>query len=272
MFFTTPTDGTTLAYEEYGTGEPIVFLAGAMLNADMWECQIPFFVERGYRCIALDRRGHGRSDRPVSGYDIATTSADMEALLDHLDLRDATLVGHSTGGAEIAHYLARRGTERVARVAYVAAILPYLLQAQDNPIGVPEAALEAMLHDIRTDRSNWLARQTQAYFATHLATGVSPSQVDLTYQQCLSCSPWAMLKIQEAIARCDSREALRSFDIDTLIVHGAADFSAPVEVTGRQLAAALPEAVYKEYPTGGHGLYASHADQLNADLLEFIKA
>lgn len=272
MFFTTPTDGTTLAYEEYGTGEPIVFLAGAMLHTDMWEYQIPYFVERGYRCISLDRRGHGRSDRPASGYDIATTSADMGALLDHLDLRGATLVGHSTGGAEIAHYLARQGTERVARVAYVAAILPYLLQAQDNPIGVPEPMLDAMLHDIRTDRPKWLARQSQAYFATHLGNDVSPGQVELTYQQCLSCSPWAMRKIQEAIARCDSREALRSFDIPTLIVHGAADFSAPIDITGRPLAELLPDAVYREYPTGGHGLYVSHADELNADLLEFIKA
>lgn len=272
MFFTTPTDGTTLAYEDYGTGPALVFVAGAMLNTDMWEYQIPFFAERGYRCIALDRRGHGRSDRPRGGYDIDTTADDLAALLDHLDLTDATLIGHSTGGAEIARYLARHGESRVARVAFVAAILPFLKLTDDNPGGIPEAAVENLLERIRADRPKWLARQTQLYFAEHLGTEVSPEMSDLVYRQCLSTSPWATLKIQESVFHCDNREALRGITVPVLIVHGDADFSAPVEVTGRRTAETVAGAVYREYPAAGHGLYVTHAERLNADLLEFIKS
>ena len=270
MNFTT-TDGTTLAYEDYGTGEPIVFVAGAMLNTEMWEYQIPFFTDRGYRCIALDRRGHGRSDRPATGYDIATTADDLAALLDHLDLREATLVGHSTGGAEIAHCLARHGAGRVARVAFVSAILPFMKATDDNPGGIAEAMLDALLDSVRTDRGRWMARQTQVYFNSHLNPGVSPEQLDATYRQCMSTAPWATLRMQEAVFHCDSRAALRALTVPALIVHGAIDFSAPVEVTGRRTAEIVPHAPYRENPTGGHGLYTSHAAEFNNDLLEFIK-
>ncbi|MFF0500126.1 alpha/beta fold hydrolase [Nocardia aobensis] len=270
MYFTT-TDGTTLAYEDYGTGEPIVFVAGAMLNTEMWEYQIPYFTERGYRCIALDRRGHGRSDRPSTGYDIDTTADDLGALLDHLDLRGATLVGHSTGGAEIARYLARHGESRVARVVFLAAILPFMKATDDNPGGIPEAMLDALVDSIRTDRGRWLARQSQIYFNSHLNPDVSPEHIDITYRQCLSTAPWATLHMQQAVFHCDNREALRGITVPTLIVHGALDFSAPAEVTGRRTAELMPEAVYKEYPTAGHGLYTSHAAEFNDDLLEFVK-
>ncbi|MEC3916914.1 alpha/beta fold hydrolase [Nocardia sp. CDC160] len=272
MFFTTPTDGTTLAYEDYGDGPAIVFVAGAMLNTDMWEYQIPFFVEHGYRCIALDRRGHGRSDRPRGGYDLDTTADDLAALLEHLDLTEVTLVGHSTGGAEIARYLARHGESRVARVAFVAAILPFLKLTDDNPVGVPEAMLEEMLRRIRADRPKWLARQSQLYFAEQFGNEVSPEMSDLTYRQCLSTSPWAILKIQEAVFHCDNREALRGITVPALIVHGDADFSAPIDITGRRTAELMPYADYREYPAAGHGLYVTHAERLNADLLEFLKA
>ncbi|WP_225849049.1 alpha/beta fold hydrolase [Streptomyces sp. HPF1205] len=271
MFFETH-DGTRLAYEDYGTGTPVVFIAGAMLNTDMWEYQIPFFAERGYRCVALDRRGHGRSDRPSTGYDIDTTAADLAALLDHLDLRDATLVGHSTGGAEAARYLARHGDERVARVVFLSAILPFMKLTDDNPAGIPEELAEHLFHSIRTDRGKWMARQTQAYFATHLGNDVSPEQADATYRQCMSTSPWATLKMQQACFHADNREALRRITVPALVVHGAADFSAPVDVTGRRTAELLPHCAYREYPTGGHGLYVSHAEQLNNDILDFIKA
>jgi non-heme chloroperoxidase len=152
--FFTSHDGTRLAYEDYdlggGTGAPIVFVASWALNSDMWEYQIPYFVERGYRCITLDRRGHGRSDRPSTGYDVDTTTDDLAALLEHLDLFDATLVGHSFGGAEVARYLARHGERRVAEAAFVSAVLPFLKQTDDNPNGLPEGALEATIAQLRT--------------------------------------------------------------------------------------------------------------------------
>ncbi|MFE2996216.1 alpha/beta fold hydrolase [Nocardia sp. NPDC059246] len=272
MFLTTPTDGTTLAYEDYGTGPAIVFVAGAMLASDMWEYQIPFFADLGYRCISLDRRGHGRSDRPRGGYDLDTTVDDLAALLDHLDLTEATLVGHSTGGVEIARYLARHGESRVARVAFVSSMLPFLKLTDDNPGGAPVAVLEDMLHRIRTDRPKWLARQSQLFFAEQFGTDVSPEQSDLTYRQCLSTAPWATLKIQEAVFHADSREAVRGITVPALIVHGDADFSAPIDMTGRRTAELLPGATYREYQAAGHGLYVTHAEQLDNDLLEFIKA
>ena len=275
MYFESPVDGTRLAYEDYGAGSPVVFVAGAMLSAEMWEYQVPYFVERGYRCVAIDRRGHGRSDRPSGGYDIATTAEDLYGLLEHLDLRGATLVGHSTGGAEVAHLLARHGgdaEQRVARAAFVSAILPCMRLSEDNPTGIPEELALELFRQIRTDRGKWMARQTQAYFATHLGNDVSPEQVAETYRQCMATSPWATLKMQEACYYADSREALRAITVPALVVHGTADFSAPIDATGRRTAELLPGCTYKEYPTGGHGLYLSHAAELNADLLEFIKS
>jgi len=270
MFFETH-DGTQLAYEDYGTGAPVVFVAGAMLPSDMWEYQIPFFVDRGYRCVAIDRRGHGRSDRPSGGYDIDATADDLAAPLEHLDLRDATLVGHSTGGAEVARLIVRHGEQRVARVVLLSAILPFMKLTDDNPTGIPEAVAEGLFEAIRTDRGKWMGRQTQAYFATHLGNDVSPEQIDTTYRQCMSTAPWATLKMQEACFHADNRAALRTITVPAMVVHGAADFSAPIDVTGRRTAELLPGCTYKEYPTAGHGLYVSHADEFNNDLLEFLK-
>ncbi|KUJ65012.1 arylesterase [Streptomyces albus subsp. albus] len=270
MFFET-FDGTRLAYEDYGQGEPIVFLASWVLNSDMWEYQVPFFTERGYRCVMLDRRGHGRSERPSTGYDLDGSADDIAALLDHLDLRNVTLVGHSVGGAEAARYLARHGDERIARVAFVSSVLPYLKLTEDNPEGLPEAMLESTLQKFRTDRPQWFSRQAQAWYATHLGNDVSPALIDWTLRQCMSASPWATSKLFEAAFHHDHRAALREMEVPTLVVHGAADASALIDVTGRRTARLVPGAVLREYPTASHGLFVTHRDELNADLLEFIK-
>ncbi|MEU6429057.1 alpha/beta hydrolase [Microbispora sp. NPDC046973] len=271
MFFET-VDGTRLAYEDYGQGEPIVFLASWVLHSDMWEYQLPFFVEHGYRCVTLDRRGHGRSDRPSGGYDLDTLADDVAALIEHLGLRRVTLVGHSAGGAEVARYLARHGEERVTRVAFVSAVLPFLKRTEDNPEGAPEEALRATPAQFATDRPKWFARQAQVWFATHLGNDVSPALVDWTLAQCLSTSPWATARVFEALYHADHRDGLRAITVPALVVHGAADMSARVELTGRRTAALVPGAVYKEYPTGGHGLFVTHKDALNDDLLDFLKS
>jgi pimeloyl-ACP methyl ester carboxylesterase len=272
----TTTDGTRLAYEDHdtsgGTGEPIVFVASWVLDTDMWEYQIPYFAERGYRCIALDRRGHGRSDRPSAGYDIDTTGDDLAALLEHLDLTGVTLVGHSFGGAEVARYLARHGEERVARVAFVSAVLPFLKQTDDNPEGLPEAALEATIAQFRTDRPQWFARQAQVWYATHLGNDVSPALIDWTIGKCLSTSPWAATQLFRSMFHADHRAGLREITVPTLVVHGAADTSAPVALTGRRTSQLVPGCRYVEYPTAGHGLFVTHAQQLNAELLELLKS
>ncbi|MFE7317404.1 alpha/beta fold hydrolase [Streptomyces sp. NPDC057555] len=264
-------DGTRLWYEDYGRGEPLVFVSSSMLTTDMWEYQIPYFAERGFRCIAFDRRGHGRSDRPSGGYDLDSTSEDLAALLDHLGLAGVTLIGHSMGGAEIARYLARHGSGRVGRIALIASMLPFMKQTEDNPEGLPEALFQKSAELLRNDRPRWMARQSQVFFATHLGNDVHPLMIDFTIQQVMSCAPYATQQIQGAVFHTDHRAGLREIDVPTLVVHGAADFSAPVDVTGRRTAKLIPGAVYKEYPNAGHGIYASHHPQLNADLLEFIK-
>ncbi|GAA0372688.1 alpha/beta hydrolase [Microbispora corallina] len=271
MFFETA-DGVRLAYEEHGTGEPILFLASWALSGDMWEYQIPFFVERGYRCVTLDRRGHGRSDRPSGGYDLDTVADDVADLVEHLGLRGFTLVGHSAGAAEAARYLARHGEDRVARVAFVSGVLPFLKQTADNPDGAPETALQATLAQFRTDRPAWFARQAQVWYATHLGHPVSPALIDWTIAQCLSTSPWATARLFASLFHADHRDALRALTLPALVVHGAADMSAPVARTGRRTASLVPGAVYKEYATGGHGLFVTHRDELNDDLLAFLKS
>jgi non-heme chloroperoxidase len=264
-------DGTQLAYEEYGSGAPILFAGAAMLSADMWEYQIPYFVEQGYRCISLDWRGHGRSDRPSTGYDFQTITADLAALIEHLDLRDLTVTGHSMGAAGAAEFIARHGADRISRVAFISAMMPFLKQTDDNPAGIPEALFEATYRALRTDRLKWLSDQSQVFFATNLGRAVSLHLVQHTISECAATAPYAVLAYQRAIFHTDHRPALAAVTMPALIVHGAADFSAPVEVTGRRTAEMLPHAKYKEYPDAGHGLYASHHEQLNADLLEFIK-
>ncbi|MGC3001234.1 alpha/beta fold hydrolase [Streptomyces sp. G35A] len=268
MFVQTP-DGTRLAYEDHGQGPPIVFVAGWVLDSDMWEYQIPFFVERGHRCVTFDRRGHGRSDRPSTGYDPDTGADDLAALLEHLDLSDVILVGHSAGSAEIARYLARHGEDRVAGAAFVSTILPFLELTDDNPEGVPEAALQATLQAFRTDRPKWFARQAQIWFATHL-NEVSQATIEHTVARCLSASPWATTRLLAENFHADHRDSLRKISVPTLVVHGTVDSSAPIDTTGRRTAKLIAGAVFKEYPTASHGLYFTHKEELNADLQDFI--
>nr|WP_234353151.1 alpha/beta hydrolase [Streptomyces sp. NBRC 110030] len=167
--------------------------------------------------------------------------------------------------------LARHGEDRVARAAFLSSTLPFLKQTEDNPQGMPQAAFDRLRAAVRADRPKWLARQTQLYFTTHLGSDVSPEQMDVTYRQCLSTAPWALLKAQEACFHADNRADLRGIGVPTLVVHGDADFSAPVERTGRRTAELLREVTYLEYPAAGHGIYVSHAQRFNADLLTFLE-
>ncbi|GAA5055992.1 alpha/beta fold hydrolase [Nocardia callitridis] len=265
------TDGTALAYEDYGTGAPVVFVAGWSLHSDMWEYQVPYFLDHGYRCVLLDRRGHGRSDRPTTGYDVDTRADDLAALLEKLDLTEATLVGHSGGGGEIVRYLARHGSDRVAGVALLAAALPMLRRTDDNPEGIPAEFCAATLAQLRIDRPKWFADRAQGYFATHLGNAVSQAIIDHEIRRCLVTAPHAALAVQQELFHTDHRADVAALPVPALIVHGTADQSIPLETTSRHTARLAPENTFKEYPTAGHGLYITHATQLNADLREFIE-
>lgn len=269
-FFET-TDGTRLAYEDYGQGPAIVLVASWAMGAEMWEYQVPFFVEQGYRCVLLERRGHGRSDRPAHGYDLDTLSDDLAALLEHLGLTSVTLAGYSAGGAEVANYLARYGTGRVAAVAFVSSTLPALKLTADNRIGLPEEACAATIAQFRRDRPKWFADRSQGFFATHLGNDVSPALIEHTLRQCLATAPYALQAFFRSSFEADLRDALRELTLPTLVVHGAADQSAPVELTGRRTAELVPGCVYREYPTAGHGLFVTHRGQLNEDLLALVR-
>src|SRR5690349_13385697 len=205
MPFFSGSDGVQLAYEDHGTGRPVLLLAGWTLAADMWEYQVPFLVEAGHRCVLLDRRGHGRSDRPSGGYDMDTLADDVAALIEHLDLRGVTLVGHSAGAAEAARYLARHGEDRVAAVAFVAGVLPCLQRSADNPDGAPDEVSEASVAQFRRDRPKWFADRAQGYFATHLFNDVSPALVELGVRQCLQASPHATVELRRAVFAADHR-------------------------------------------------------------------
>lgn len=269
--FQTSTDGTTLAYQDYGTGAPILFIAGWSLHSDMWEYQLHHFLDQGYRCIMLDRRGHGRSDRPSTGYDVDTRADDVAALIEHLDLRDLVIVGHSSGGGEVVRYLSRHGSDRVSRVALLAPAIPFMMLTDDNPIGAPIELLEATLAQLRTDRPKWFAERAQGYFATHLRAGVSQAIMDEEIKRCLSASPYATVVMQREAFTTDHRADVAALTVPLLLLHGQADQSIPIEISSRVAAQLAPHAVLKEYFDAGHGFYITHAAEVNAEILDFIK-
>jgi pimeloyl-ACP methyl ester carboxylesterase len=262
-------DGTRLSYESYGEGPPVLFCNSVMLSTNMWEYQIPYLVDHGYRCVLLDWRGHGRSDRPAVGYDIQTLADDVAVLVNLLDLCDIRLVGHSMGAAVSVRYLNTAGGSRVRNLTLLSPMLPYLKQTSDNPDGVPEALFAAGMAALRTDRTRWLADQQQAFFASHLRP-ISPCLIDWTRRDCESASMYAVIALQHQVFHQDNRTFVDAVDVPTLIIHGAADFSAPVEITGRRTALAIPHAAYREFPDAGHGIYASHHAAVNDELLGFL--
>lgn len=269
--YQSPVDGTTLAYQDYGTGTPIVLVAGWSLHGDSWEYQLHHFVEQGYRCVLPDRRGHGRSDRPAAGYDVDTRADDLAGLMDLLDLRDVTLVAHSAGGGEVVRYLSRHGSDRVARIALLAPAIPFLMQTDDNPVGAPKVALEAGLHQLRTDRPQWYAERTQGYFATHLRPGTSQAMMDAELQRIMEAAPYAAVEVQRQVFITDHRADVAALTVPTLLLHGHADQSIPIEISSRVAVKLAPHAVLKEYPDAGHGLYLTHQREVNEEILAFIK-
>ncbi|HEY4421254.1 MAG TPA: alpha/beta hydrolase [Pseudonocardia sp.] len=258
------TDGTRLYYYDGGgTGPVAVFVHAWSLSSTMWEYQVAAFREAGYRCIALDRRGHGRSDVPGTGYDLDTLAGDLAGLLDQLDLRRVVFVAHSLGTLELTRYLTRYGTGRVDRAAYVGAMTPGRV--------TPER-LEAIAAGLRADRPKWFHDGAPAYFATS-STGawLSPALVDDAVRSIL-LTP---LEVQSATLQAmgtDMQAELRSIDIPALVVHGDADASAPIDFTGRPTAALLPNSRLEVYLGAPHGLYVTEKDRLNKELLAFAAA
>ncbi|MCX4885747.1 alpha/beta fold hydrolase [Streptomyces sp. NBC_00847] len=272
--FASPADGTQLHYVDYGPadGPVAVFVNSAYLGSEMWEFQMPPLAAQGYRCVSLDRRGHGRSEDVWNGFDLDTLADDLHGLLDHLDLREATLVGHSMGTVEITRCLTRHGAGRVARVAFVAGIAPGMVRTADNPGGLDQAAVRAANEECRRDRAEFFQNGAPGFFAVDRpGNDVSPAYVRYFVERAQLSTPHSTAAVQELVAVVDVAPELPGLDLPALVVHGTHDASAPLELTGQRAARLMPDATLKVYDNAGHGLFVTHADQLSADLREFMK-
>ena len=270
-FIETP-DGTRLFYKDWGSGPPVVLIHGWPLDADMWEYQQPALTEAGFRTIAYDRRGFGRSDQPWAGYDYDTFADDLKAVLDGLDLQDAALVGFSMGGGEVARYMGRHGGARVARTALISAVTPYLLKTVDNPDGVDAAVFDGMIDGLKTDRPHFLATFSKAFFGSGVFT--SPASSDLiqwTGTVAMLASPEATVGCVRAFGGTDFRADMAAFKVPTLVVHGDDDQVVPIDVSGRAAAAAIAGATLSVYDGAPHALPFTHAERLSAELVAFLK-
>jgi non-heme chloroperoxidase len=265
-------DGTSLYSLDSGGGKPVVFVSSAWLSSRMWEYQLPALAGQGLRCVAYDRRGHGRSDWTWGGYDYDTLADDLAALLETLDLRGVTLVGHSAGGGEVVRYLTRHGAERVERIALISATTPFPMHTADNPDGVPREWMEADLAMRTADRPRWFAENADGFFGVGLpGISVSAELVQFMIGQCLDCSARATVEFFLTGFTTDLREELRAVPVPSLIIHGDHDLQAPLELCGRKTAQLIPDNRFAIYENAAHGLFVTHAGRLNDDLLRFIR-
>lgn len=260
-------DGTQLFVRDWGDGAPVVFISGWALTSEIWAYQMAPLSESGLRCIAYDRRGHGRSSDPGRGFDYDTLADDLAAIVDALDLEDATLVAHSMAGGEAVRYLTRHGSKRVSRIVLVGATLPFLTRTADNPQGIDPAVFEQ-------GRRNILMKDFPKGLHANMRPFVLPETSDellaWVERQMLQCSMKALLDCNRALTATDFRAELPKVPVPTLVVHGDKDASAPLPLTGSRTAALVPGARTKIYEGAPHGLMLTHAERLNGDLTEFI--
>jgi non-heme chloroperoxidase len=269
----TTRDKVNIFYKDWGSGRPVVFIHGWPLNADAWEDQMKFVADNGYRGIAHDRRGHGRSDQPWTGYDFDTFADDLNDLLTGLDVQDATLVAHSMGGGELARYIGRHGTGRVHSAVLLSAIPPLMAQTESNPEGVPDEVFDQIKSGILTERSQFWKDTSEGFFgANRPGNKVTQGNRDAFWFMAMQESIQAGVKCVDAFAYTDFTEDLKKFDIPTLIVHGDDDQVVPIDATGRKSAELIQDSTLKVYEGGSHGiaLVPGDKEKFNADLLEFL--
>ncbi len=269
----TTKDGTLIYYKDWGTGNPIVFSHGWPLTSDSWESQMMYLASRGFRCIAHDRRGHGRSSQPWDGNEMDTYADDLAELIETLDLTGATLVGFSTGGGEVARYIGRHGTKRIAKAVLVAAVPPLMLKTEANPDGLPIEVFDGLRAGSLADRSQLYKDIASGPFFGFNREGATSSQgmIDWFWLQGMMGGHKNTYDCIKAFSETDFTEDLKKFDIPTLIIHGDDDQIVPFIAAANASVKLVPDARLKVYPGAPHGLTDTHKDQLNADLLAFLQ-
>ena len=265
-------DGTSIFYKDWGTGPTVVFSHGWPLNADAWDAQMLFLGLRGYRVVAHDRRGHGRSEQTWTGNDYDTFADDFAELLEKLDLKDVTLVGHSMGGGEVTRYIGRHGNRRVKKVVIIGGIPPVMLKSEKNPGGLPMSVFDGIRAGLVSDRSQFYKDVSMPFYGYN-KPDAKPSQGvrDMFWLQGMQSSVVASYECVKAFSETDFTEDLKKIDVPTLIIHGDADQIVPISDSAELSSKIVKNATLKVIPGAPHGLCTTHADQINAELLSFLK-
>jgi non-heme chloroperoxidase len=264
-------DGTTIYYKDWGKGPVVTFSHGWPLSSDAWDGQMLFLVQKGFRVVAHDRRGHGRSSQASSGNDMNGYADDLAAVIEALDLKEATLVGHSTGGGEVARYIGRHGTKRVSKAVLVAAVPPIMLKSATNPDGLPTDVFDQLRTGIMKDRAQFYKDLATPFYGANKGVKVSQGMLDQFWLWSMQAGLLNAYESIKAFSETDFTEDLKMFDVPTLVMHGEDDQIVPVKDSAKKAAKLIKGAKEIYYPGAPHGLTATHQDQVNSDLLAFLR-
>jgi len=272
MTYITTKDSTKLYVKDWGAGRPVILMHGWPLSGDSWDDQAIAIADAGFRAIAYDRRGFGRSEQPWDGYNYDTLADDLASVIEETGATDAAIVGFSMGGGEVARYMSRHAGKNVSQAALISSVVPYMLKTEDNPDGTDQATFDQITEGIKQDRPGFFASFFKDFYGVgYISHSVSDELLEASRNTAMQASLKATLSCAEAFATTDFRPDLASFTVPTLIIHGTADKTVPIDAAGRAAAKGIANAELIEYDGAPHGLFATHKEQLTADLLGFLR-